>query len=380
MKKQLLTNCHIVLANDVAADCALLIEDGCIAAIEPADTRNTEAIDLAGAYVIPGLIDLHCDALEKEVEPRPNVLFPLDFAIAQADRRNALAGITTVFHALSFAHGELGVRNRDKAAEIARKVKSYNQEIIENRVHGRYEITDPESLALMSSLIEEGALDFVSVMDHTPGQGQFKDLAAYRGYLEKTYAKSTAEAEKLIQIKLETGKGALERVERLAAKAYAFGIRVASHDDDSRQRVQVMSALGVTVSEFPVNRDAARASFDKGLWTVFGAPNILRGGSQNGSMKALEAVQEGVAGCLCSDYHPGTLLAAVFQLHRRSQIDLADAVRLVTSNPARAAGYDDRGVIEVGKKADLAGVRLINEMACVSHLWVSGNLKFQQRI
>jgi alpha-D-ribose 1-methylphosphonate 5-triphosphate diphosphatase len=155
---------------------------------------------------------------------------------------------------------------------------------------------------------------------------------------------------------------------------------MASHDDDSPQRVQVMSAFGVTVSEFPVNSDAARASFNMGLWTVFGAPNILRGGSQNGSMKALEAVQEGVAGCLCSDYHPGALLAAVFQLHRRSGIGLADAVRLVTTNPAKATGCEDRGSIEVGKKADLAGVRLINEMACVSYLWVNGNLRFQQRI
>ncbi len=380
MKKQLLTNCQLVLTDTVAASSALLIEDGRIAAIEPTDTRNTQVIDLAGAYLIPGMIDLHCDALEKEIEPRPNVLFPMDFAIAQADRRNAQAGITTVFHALSFAHGELGVRNRDKAAEIARRVKSFKQGMVENRVHGRYEITDEDSVALMSALIEERALDFVSVMDHTPGQGQFKELSAYRKYLEKTYGKSTTEAERLIRKKVDTGKGAFQRAERLAAKAHAFGIRMASHDDDSSQRVQIMSALGVTVSEFPVNSDAAKAAFNAGLWTVFGAPNILRGGSQNGSMKALQAVQEDIAGCLCSDYHPGTLLAAVFQLFRRADIGLADAVRLVTANPADAAGCHDRGAIEVQKKADLVGVRLIKEMPCVSHLWVNGDLKYQQRI
>lgn len=380
MSNQLLRNCHLVLADDVAANSALLIEDRRIAAIEPVHSGNAQVIDLAGAYVLPGLIDLHCDALEKEIEPRPNVLFPVDFAIVQADRRNAQAGITTVFHALSFAHGELGVRNRAKAAEIARKVQSYGQGLIENRVHGRYEITDEESLALMSALMEERMLDFVSVMDHTPGQGQFKDLAAYRGYLEKTYGKSAREAEILIQKKIDTGQDAFQRVERLAAKAREFDIRVASHDDDSPRRVEVMSALGATVSEFPVNFDAAAAASRIGLWTVFGAPNILRGASQNGSMKALEAVQADLAGCLCADYHPGTLLAAVFQLFRQADIDLPDAVRLVTINPAKAAGCDDRGAIEVEKKADLVSVRLINETPWVSHLWTNGDLKLQQRI
>ncbi len=380
MKKHLLTHCHLVLNDEMAANCGLLIEDGYIAAIEPASSGNAPNVDLAGAYVMAGMIDLHCDALEKEVEPRPNVLFPLDFAITQADRRSAQAGITTVFHALSFAHGELGVRNRDMAAKIARMVRSFSQGMVDNRVHGRYEITDPKSLAVMSALIEEGTLDFVSVMDHTPGQGQFKDLASYRGYLERTYGQSTARAESLIQKKIDAGKDAFLRVEHLAAVARAHGIRMASHDDDSRARVEAMFKLGGTVSEFPVTYDAAKTACDIGLWTVFGAPNILRGGSQSGSMKALEAVQQDVVGCLCSDYHPGALLAAVFQLPRLAGIGLADAVRLVTVNPARAAGCEDRGSIEVGKKADLVGVRLKKELPCVSHLWVDGALLYHEKI
>jgi len=183
MKKELLTNCRLVLPDTVAENSSLLVEDGFISAIEPDGTEKTAILDLRGATLMPGMIDLHCDALEKEVEPRPNVLFPLDFAIAQADRRNAQAGITTVFHALSFAHGELGVRNRNMAADIARQVHIYGQVMVDNRIHGRYEITDEESLPILFDLIEEGTLGLISMMDHTPGQGQFKDLAAYRDYL-----------------------------------------------------------------------------------------------------------------------------------------------------------------------------------------------------
>jgi len=379
MKKKLLTNCRLVLPDAVAENSSLLVEDGFISAIEPNGTEKTVILDLHGAALMPGMIDLHCDALEKEVEPRPNVLFPLDFAIAQADRRNAQAGITTVFHALSFAHGELGVRNRNMAADIARQVHIYGQVMVDNRIHGRYEITDEESLPILSDLIEEGTLGLISMMDHTPGQGQFKDLAAYRDYLGRTYAKSADEAEALIRKKFDSAQGAFERIKMLAQKAKKAGIRVASHDDDSPERVQTMSALGGTVSEFPVNRRAAQTACDLGLWTVFGAPNILRGGSQSGSMKALEAVQHGVAQCLCSDYHPGALLAAVFRLPRLAGIELANAVRLVTANPALAAGLEDRGKIEVGKRADLAAVNLKKGLPYVMHLWVQGNLTYCER-
>jgi alpha-D-ribose 1-methylphosphonate 5-triphosphate diphosphatase len=380
MEKQLLINCHVILTNDIAAGSAVLIEKGCISAVEPEGIGNAQIFDLGGAYLMPGMIDLHCDALEKEIEPRPQVLFPMDFAIAQADRRNAQAGITTVYHALSFAHGELGVRNRDTAADIARHVKHYKHGLVDNRVHGRYEITDAQSLSVLTALMQEGALDLVSVMDHTPGQGQFKDLSAYRSYLESTYRNSTEEAETLIRKKIDNGKNALERVEQLAANARTLGIRVASHDDDHPGRVHAMAALGGTIFEFPINADAAKAACDIGLWTVFGAPNILRGASQSGSIKALEAIEKGLAGCLCSDYHPGTLLAAVFKLPELTDITLAEAVQLVTANPAKASGCKDRGCIQPGKKADLIGVRVRQGMPSVSHLWVDGQLRYHEGI
>ena len=189
--KTYLTHARIVSPDSILEDASLLIEDGIIIAINPENISDTNTIDLSGKTLMPGMIDLHCDALEKEVEPRPNVHFPLDFACAQADKRNASAGITTVYHALSFAHEELGVRNNDFAAEIVRAVNDWQPHaLVDNRVHCRYEITDETGAPVLKKLIEENAMHLISMMDHTPGQGQFKDMAAYKNYLTQTYKKT----------------------------------------------------------------------------------------------------------------------------------------------------------------------------------------------
>ena len=167
IKRTLLINARVVLPTEARDGVAVLIEDGRIAAFDPDGAGKTEIIDLAGRILIPGMIDLHCDALEKEIEPRPNVHFPLDFACSQADKRNALAGITTVFHALSFANHELGVRSNAFAAEIARAVHTWRPHaLIDNRVHVRYEVTDDTAPAVLSELIEKGDAHLMSFMDH----------------------------------------------------------------------------------------------------------------------------------------------------------------------------------------------------------------------
>jgi alpha-D-ribose 1-methylphosphonate 5-triphosphate diphosphatase len=154
MSRLLLTHARVVFAQEVRDDVAILIDNGVITAIDPEAVGNTRTLDLCGHLLIPGMIDLHCDALEKEVEPRPGVHFPLDFACAQADKRNAMAGITTVFHALSFANHELGVRNNGFAAEIARAVHAWQAHaLVDNRVHVRYEVTDETAPAVLSELL-----------------------------------------------------------------------------------------------------------------------------------------------------------------------------------------------------------------------------------
>jgi len=374
-----ITNANIVLAEDVLTNASLLIENGLISAINPENIPDqVQTVDAPGKTVMPGMIDLHCDALEKEVEPRPNVHFPIDFACAQADKRNAGAGITTVYHALSFANEELGVRNNQFAKEIAEAVHQFQPHaLVDNRVHCRYEITDPTGLPILMELMEKRSMHLVSLMDHTPGQGQFKDLAAYKAYFGKSYQKSDAELDQFIAQKQQQAEGAMERVEQLVKMAHAQGISVASHDDDCKERVDTMTALGVDISEFPINMETAEYARAKGMKTIMGAPNILRGKSQSGSMRALDAVNAGVCDCLCADYSPATLIMAVFKLAEVSKLTLAQAIQLVTKNPAEAAKLHDRGVIEVGKRADIIMIANLDGLVQVSDVFVEGVLAFK---
>lgn len=371
--KTYLTRAQLVLADELIADGAVLIEDGRIAAINPESVNDAETIDLHQQILMPGMIDLHCDALEKEVEPRPGVHFPLNFACAQADKRNAAAGISTVYHALSFAHEELGVRNNDFAARIAHAVHDWQSHaLVDNRVHCRYEITDETGLPILKQLLSDGAMHMISMMDHTPGQGQFKDMAAYRNYLTRTYKKTADEVEVIVERKQAAAAGAYTRMEELAYAAHTAGIAVASHDDDSAERVDTMTGIGADISEFPITLQAAQAAKAAGMSTIFGAPNVLRGQSQSGSMKAIEAIHAGVADCLCADYAPASLLVAVFRIVESTELELPAAVRLVSRNPAQAARLEDRGEIKVGMNADLIAVALPGKLPQVTTMWRNG--------
>ena len=373
MSRFLLTHARVVFANEVRDDVAILIDNGIIAAIDPQAAGNTRALDLSGHLLVPGLIDLHCDALEKEVEPRPGVHFPLDFACAQADKRNAVAGITTVFHALSFANHELGVRNNAFAAEIARAVHAWQTHaLVDNRVHVRYEVTDETAPPLLTELLQQRHASLLSFMDHSPGQGQFQDVAAYRAYLARTYKTSDAEFETLLADKQAAAAGTMGRMNTLAALARQQGISIASHDDDSIEKVGALASLGAVISEFPTNLAAAQAARAQGMATLFGAPNILRGKSQSGNMRALDAVLEGVADCLCGDYSAAALLPSVLRLPELAGIGLANAIALVTRNPARAARLTDRGEIAVGKRADLVAVKHLGGLPQADRVWVAG--------
>ncbi|MFC4273550.1 alpha-D-ribose 1-methylphosphonate 5-triphosphate diphosphatase [Achromobacter aloeverae] len=377
MTATLLTHARVVLPDAVLENGAVLIEDGCIAAIDPVDARAAREVDLHGQILMPGLVDLHCDAIEKEAEPRSRVLFPFDFAVAQVDRRNAAAGISTPYHALSFANREWGVRNNETVAELIRAVHAFRQHgLVDNRIHCRYEISDETAMPHLRFLIEEGMVDLLSVMDHSPGQGQFKTLEAYLDYVMGNHGFSREQAEEAARAKLAGMEGSAQRVELLLEQARAAGVPTASHDDDSVHRIAAMRNLGVSMSEFPINLDTAKAAVSCGLPTILGAPNVLRGQSQSGSMRAIDAIRAGVASCLCSDYQPSTLIAAAFAAAEQAGLTLSQASALVAGNPARACGLDDRGHIRTGLRADLIAVNVVNGMPLVSHTWSGGRLVF----
>ncbi|PLP98789.1 alpha-D-ribose 1-methylphosphonate 5-triphosphate diphosphatase [Cupriavidus pauculus] len=378
MSTTYLTHATLVLPDRVLHDSALLIADGQIAAIEPESApAHANVIDLRGHTVMPGLIDVHCDAIEKEAEPRANVLFPLDFAVAQVDRRNAAAGITTPYHALSFASNQFGVRNNDTAATLVRTVAEYRKHsLVDNRIHCRYEVTDAAAVPVLEMLMAEGVVDLLSVMDHSPGQGQFKTLDAYLSYMMGNHGMSRDEAADAAAKKTAELDGATERVNRLVSKAHALGVPTASHDDDSPQRIAAMHALGVRMSEFPINLETAQAAAAHALPTILGAPNVLRGKSQSGSMRAIDAIHARVGNILCSDYQPSTLIAAAFAAARLADLPLNEALALVSANPADACLLDDRGRLLPGKRADVIAVASVAGQPLVTHTWSAGRLVF----
>ncbi|MDP2210555.1 MAG: alpha-D-ribose 1-methylphosphonate 5-triphosphate diphosphatase [Candidatus Aquicultor sp.] len=379
----LIKNGRAVLPDRVMNNCDIMIADGSIISLSAGSSikvaTRTKVIDAGGRYVFPGFIDLHCDAIEKEIEPRPNAFFPIEISLSELEKKLAGQGVTTVFHSISFAEGELGLRSNDMAAKIIEKIQSITarRSLIRNRIHIRFEITDVFASDFIVSLIHRGIVDLLSFMDHTPGRGQFQRAEDYRAYLAKTYRMSCGVIDEIV-VRKEQASGGLDAiVGLLAEEAVAHGVTLASHDDDSAGRVQDMLDLGVKISEFPVNLEAAAKAHDVGMWICVGAPNVVRGESQSNNLRAIDAIKRNIAQILCSDYYPSALLHAVFKLTVEG-FSLPEAVAMASLNPAKAIGIDDvLGSIEVGKKADLIIVDHQDELPVILTTLVEGYPVYQ---
>lgn len=373
-----LKNATLILPDRVLPTTDVLVKDGHIAAIDPDSTGADKVVDLTGQYLMPGIVDLHCDGIEKDIAPRARTLFPLDLAAYCSDRKNSLAGITTAYHCISFAEKELGVRCNDAAYKIVRTLAQHRQKMtVDNRIHVRYEITDIPAVPIVEELLAEGCIDMLSFMDHTPGQGQFHDAEKFATYMKLNYNLDEASIAEMIDKKEEKGAGAWQRISRLAKAGFEYGVPLVSHDDDTPEKVSAMADLNITISEFPVTIAAAKACKEKGIMTLFGAPNLLRGQSQAGNIRVIDALEEGCVDALCADYYPNALLTSVFALAESSERDLAECVRMVTAVPAEAAGLKDRGRLEEGKLADLIAVKTVEgnderQWPIVTQMWRSG--------
>ena len=369
-------NATVVTTDAVLEQGMVTIEQDAIVDVSQGGSARA-GIDLGGRYLLPGLIDLHCDAIEKVLEPRPGVMMPSDYAIDLADRLSVAAGILTPFHSITFSEGELGVRDPRLAEALVREIVAREgHTLADARIHCRYEITDTTSHRLIAGLIREGLVDLLSFMDHTPGQGQFHTIEAYSAFLTKNYHYEPERIRSILDHKQAARASAAERVAELASLARARGIPIAGHDDDSPERVRLMYELGASISEFPINPPTASAARQLGLGTVFGAPNLVRGQSQSGNMKALDAVRAGVCECLCADYVPAALVVAPFRIVEWTDWTLCEAVSLVSKNPARYARLGDRGRITAGARADLIAVEIVRGVPQVTAAWVAGRRVF----
>ncbi|MGH8018844.1 MAG: alpha-D-ribose 1-methylphosphonate 5-triphosphate diphosphatase, partial [Opitutaceae bacterium] len=362
--RRLIQNATIVSPDRVLPNASLLIENGRIAAfgatreLQIDDAAGVEVIDVGGNYLLPGLIDLHTDTLEKEITPRPAADFPIDIAVQELDRKLVGCGITTVYHSLHFGYLEAEHNNRSRYTrrDVVDNVRAMaaSHTLAKTRIHVRFEIAGhgPRVRDLVCALIDEGVVDLLSFMDHTPGQGQytlslFFERQKKNGLDEKAARASLAEKQNRPRL-------SFEEMRAVAQRALALGIPIASHDDDTPEKVRQMHELGVTICEFPVNLVAAQAARACGQHVLGGASNVLRGGSLTGNLNVTEAIEAGAIDGLCSDYYPPAMLHAVFKLWRDQVLSLPQAVAAVSLVPAQAAGIaEETGSISVGKDADL---------------------------
>lgn len=372
----------VVCADRVLPDCDVVVIDGRIAAIEPVGASDFDAqpdatmgvlpvVDARGAYVVPGLIDIHSDYVENVASPRPSVVMDLSTSLYKADRELVSHGVTTIFHSLSVygAHvfDHKPIRDFGNVSALIDRVAALRageerDHLIRHRLHMRVELDSVDLYDDIESFLRSGKVDLVSFMDHTPGQGQYRDLLVFGDTLKGYRDVSDEDVRDIVRQQQESQKLTYAQITALAAVARERGVSIASHDDDSEDKLAFMDGLEATISEFPISLDIARAARARGMHTIAGAPNVMLGHSHSGNLSAREAVQAGAIDVLCSDYYPAALLDAVFTLRDQCGLDIAKAFVLVTINPAKAAGIaDEVGSIAVGKRAD---VLLVREISC----------------
>lgn len=357
--RTLIHNAVLVLPERLVEDGWLLIEDNVIIQVGekeyPSISYFERAIDADTNFVLPGLIDLHCDAIEKLVEPRPGAFFAVAIALREADWRLAGCGITSEFHAVTLDDNEFGIRSDTFVQELIEAIRAETETLlVRHNIHARLELSSQSGYEVLTRLIEDGAVRMISLMDHSPGQGQYTTEQTYRDYMMRTTNRNEAEVEVILARKRSQLTAMPQRIAHVTGKARAAGLAIATHDDDTAEKVAQWPALGVKVSEFPTTLRAAQMAQELGLFVCMGAPNALRGYSSGGNLNAREVIRQGIANILCSDYYPASMLSAAFKLAEDNVLPLPDAVQLITLNPAKAVGLADTlGSLEVGKVADI---------------------------
>jgi alpha-D-ribose 1-methylphosphonate 5-triphosphate diphosphatase len=371
----ILSNARLVLS-----DCVMLgqvtLTDGVITEITEGDGRPQGALDCEGDYILPGLVELHTDNLERHIEPRPSVDWPHLPALLAHDAELASTGITTVFDALRVGSIHGGKARYDayarRLADELLAARAAGHFKISHFLHLRAEICSQTLLEEMALFGPQDRVGIVSLMDHTPGQRQFRDIDQLKTYIAKKRGMSDAEfIEHVANLKeLQRLYGARHEAGAVR-EAARYGAVLASHDDTTADQVRVSKANGVGFAEFPTTLEAAEECRAQGIAVMMGAPNLIRGGSHSGNVAARELAEAGLLDIVSSDYVPSALLLSAFRLAEIWQ-DLPRAVACVTSGPAEAAGLFDRGRLEVGLRADVLRVAQAGSVPLLRGVWSRG--------
>ncbi|GBF34003.1 metal-dependent hydrolase [Desulfocucumis palustris] len=383
-KKTCIYNANIILPDRVIKG-NILIDGNRISGVRESNFAGVNGgpdltvIDAGGCYVMPGMIDMHCDAIEKEMQPRPNTLFPINMAFYELEKKLAASGITTMYHSLTLSD-EWGVRDKDMVLDIIAGINKLKKtrSMINHKIHLRYEVTFLDGVNVLESLIRDKSIDFMSYMDHSPGQGQFKDVQALKNFTIQSYGREEKEVKAFLD-KAAEYQAMIDWPKLVGLGKYARfrGIRMASHDDDTREKIETLLDCEGVVSEFPINLETAVYAKSKGIHVCVGAPNIVRGKSHSNNMRAIDAIANNAADIVCSDYLPGAMLPAIFRLTGEG-VKLTEAVSMATLNPARALGIEcEVGTVEPGKYADLIVVELHQGYPLIRQTLVGGVTVYQ---
>ena len=363
------TNARVVLDDQVIHG-SVRVRDGAI--VDVSDTVASTGEDFRGDFLMPGIVEVHTDQVEAHFQPRPKRYWDPIPAVIAHDAQMAASGMTTVLDALRIGTGPTDGNNMAKNARtlVDAVVHAAESGLLraDHFVHLRCEVSTPDVVEVFDAIGTHERVRMVSLMDHTPGQRQYADVEAFRTYMvgkgRLTHDEFDAHVAELHRL---SAQYADPHRRLMAERASARGITMAAHDDATQAHVDEGVALGVGISEFPTTAAAARAARAAGQLVVMGAPNIVRGGSHSGNVAASELLSLGLLDILSSDYVPASPLQAAFLLFARGDVSLPEASRLISANPARAVGLDDRGTIEPGVRADLIRVHAYDEAPSEQH-------------
>ncbi|MEZ9998625.1 alpha-D-ribose 1-methylphosphonate 5-triphosphate diphosphatase [Vibrio lentus] len=376
----IITNVNLVLENEVVRG-SVELRDGVIANMSDSTSQLPGAFDGENGFLMPGLIELHTDNLEKYFTPRPKVNWPPLSAMSAHDTQLIGSGITTVLDAVALGDYRDGNRqeNLDQFINTVAESQKRGLTRAEHRIHLRCEVPHSTTVGLFERYVNMPEVQLVSVMDHAPGQRQFVNLDKYRTYYQGKYNMTDTEMAEYEKDQVaQSERWSKQNRDEITRQCRDLNIPTASHDDATSAHVTESKELGMVIAEFPTTVEAAKRSHELGLKVMMGAPNVIRGGSHSGNVAAYELASLGVLDILSSDYYPVSLLDAVFTLFNdeRNNLDVAQAVQLATLNPAQALGLNDRGVIAEGKRADLVLAHRVDGHQLVSRVWREGKKVF----
>ena len=377
----IINNVKLVLEDEVV-DGSLEVQEGKIYAFAESQSQLPQAIDGEGGWLLPGLIELHTDNLDKFFTPRPKVDWPAHSAMSSHDALMVASGITTVLDAVAIGDVRDGgdrLENLEKMINAIEETQKRGVNRAEHRLHLRCELPHHTTLPLFEKLVGREPVSMVSLMDHSPGQRQYADRSKYRDYYQGKYHLTNEEMDRFEEEQMAlAATWSQPNRETIAAICRERKIALASHDDATREHVVESYQLGSVIAEFPTTLAAAEASRQHGMNVLMGAPNIVRGGSHSGNVAAHRLAADNLLDILSSDYYPASLLDAAFRIadDDGNRFTLPQAIRLVSKNPAQALGLGDRGAIAEGKRADLVLAHRRGEHVHIDHVWRQGKRVF----